>query len=103
MRAKYPDPRRNLQEPSLLTKANNLAKAAYNHAAAGRPQATDEQVAERFAVCQACEIFKPKGPGAGVCTHPSCGCNLKDVGIEGLNKLRWADQACPLGKWGAIK
>lgn len=103
MRALYPDPRRNLKEPSLMVKANNLAKAAYNHAAAGMPQATDEQVAERFAICASCEVFKPTEPGEGVCTHKSCGCNIKAVGLTGRNKLRWADQRCPIGKWEAIK
>lgn len=103
MRDVLKDPRRNLKEPSLMIKANNLAKAAYNHAAAGMPQATDEQVAERFAICASCEIFKPTEPGEGVCTHKSCGCNIKAVGLTGRNKLRWADQRCPIGKWEAIK
>lgn len=91
-----------LAEPSLLAKAVNFGKAAAKHVAAGRPLATDETVAERFAICQSCEIFKPKSVGEGVCTHKSCGCNLKTVGLTGRNKLRWADQACPLAKWKAL-
>lgn len=93
------DERRALREPSLARKARNFARASTQHALAGFPEATDDQVAERFAICQACEIFKPAGDSQGVCTHSTCGCSLKTVGLTGRNKLRWADQACPLGKW----
>lgn len=88
-------------EPSLARKAVNFAVAGTKHLAAGRPQATDEQVAARFEICKGCELFKPKQEGYGVCQHPSCGCALKTVGLAGMNKLRWADQVCPIGKWGA--
>lgn len=98
------DPRRQLQEPSLVRKAANYTQAAARHVAAGRPLASDEQVAERFAICAACPLFKPTEPGQGVCTHPSCGCALKTVGLTGRNKLRWADSSCPLPKprWAAL-
>jgi len=98
------DPRRELKEPGLLVKANNYRKARAEHKRAGKPEATDEQVAERFAICQACPLFKPKGDGQGVCTHPSCGCSLKTVGLTGRNKLRWAEQQCPLPapRWKAL-
>lgn len=85
--------------PSFTQKARNFVKAAVKHVACGRPQATDEQVAERFAVCQGCELFEDTGEGTGKCRHPSCGCALKKVGVKGMNKLRWADQSCPLEKW----
>lgn len=96
------DPRLDLAEPNLMVKAKNFSKASVRHAAAGFPEATDEQVAERFAICQACDIFKPKSEGQGVCTHKSCGCALKAVGLTGRNKLRWADSVCPLGKWAEL-
>ncbi len=95
------DPRRLLSEPSLPRRAANYAKAGALHLASGRPLAADKQVAERFAICQACPLFKPKDDGQGVCTHSSCGCALKAVGVTGRNKLRWADSQCPLGKWNA--
>lgn len=85
--------------PSLAGRARNFARAYVQHRKAGSPKATDEQVAARFAVCQSCELFTPKGEGQGICSHKSCGCNLKRVGLAGLNKLRWADQACPVGLW----
>lgn len=89
--------------PTVIRRGLNLIKAAAEHASAGFPQASDEQVAERFAICQVCELFEPKGEGRGICTHPSCGCNMKRVGLEGLNKLRWKEQACPIGKWPAVE
>lgn len=88
--------------PGVARMAGNFAKAYASHVIAGRPQATDEQVAERFAICQGCELYKSTGEGRGQCLHESCGCYLKLVGVNGLNKLRWADQACPLGKWQAV-
>lgn len=86
--------------PSLIRKAANFTKAAVKHVAAGSPQATDEQVAQRFAICKACPMFKATGDGQGECSK--CGCGLKAVGVAGLSKLRWADQACPIGKWKAL-
>lgn len=88
--------------PGALQLAGNFARAAAQHVRAGSPQATDEQVAERFSICQSCELFKLIADGQGQCLHPSCGCNLKKVGLTGLNKLRWAEQACPIGKWPAV-
>lgn len=90
------------KEPGLIRKAANFTKATAAHVAAGRPEASDEQVAERFAKCQACPLFKATSEGQGRCTHSTCGCNLKVVGLKGRNKLRWADQKCPIGKWGAV-
>jgi hypothetical protein len=91
-----------LPKPTLAQKAVNFAGAAARHIAAGRPQCTDEQVEERFAICQGCELYEAKNDSQGTCNHPSCGCSLKRVGVNGKNKLRWADQACPLGKWTAV-
>lgn len=92
--AKY-DRRAELPEPSLLRKGQNFTRASIEHARSGFQLATDEQVEERFAICQACPIFKPIKDGEGVCTHTSCGCSLKRVGVKGKNKLRWAEQVCP--------
>lgn len=75
----------------------NFVVAATQHAAAGFPQASDADVAARFAICKTCEKYRPKTGDAGECV--ACGCNVKAVGLSGLNKLRWADQACPIGKW----
>ncbi len=90
------------QPPNLARKALNFGRAAVKHVYHGMKTATDEQVQERFTICQGCELFEPKGEGMGVCKHPSCGCALKRVGVTGKNKLRWADSKCPIGKWNAL-
>ena len=90
------------KRPGPVALAANLVAATAEHAAAGFPQASPEDVAARFAVCQACELFKPADDSSGICCHSSCGCNLKAVGVTGLNKLAWAEQACPIGKWQAV-
>jgi hypothetical protein len=91
--------RKKLKEPSLLQKGENFIKAAVKHVTTGAREATDEQVLERFNICQECPLYNAKRVGEGTCTHPSCGCSLKTVGLTGKNKLRWAEQICPIGKW----
>lgn len=95
-------PKKEPRRINPVRKAANFAMAAAKHVAAGRPMATDEQVAERFAICQACPKFIEKGEGVGECSM--CGCGIKAVGVEGLSKLRWATEQCPLLKprWKAI-
>jgi hypothetical protein len=95
--------------PSLPRRARNLTRAYRAHKKAGKPRASDEDVAARWAICQACVgpggYFKPTGEGMGKCTHKECGCNLRAVGSESVrtpNKLRWADQACPIGRWAPV-
>jgi hypothetical protein len=79
---------------SLLTKARNFATSAAKHVAAGLPQATEEQVAARFAICQDCEHFDGKA-----CRQ--CGCPVVRE-KKFLSKLSWADSECPVGKWGPV-
>lgn len=94
------EPRRVEPKRSRLRKAAQFAKSAARHVREGMPQATDEQVAERFAICKACPYFIPKEEGAGECSK--CGCGLKAVGVSGLNKLRWSGESCPAKRWGPI-
>jgi hypothetical protein len=79
---------------SLITKARNFAASAAKHVAAGMPQATDEQVAERFAICQTCEHFD-----GSACRK--CGCPVVRE-KKFLSKLSWANESCPVGKWGPV-
>ncbi len=81
--------------PSLLTKAANFASAAVKHVAAGAPQCTEEEVAARHAICVGCEYF-----ANNTCTK--CGCPLSRERTY-LGKLSWADQSCPVGKWGPVE
>lgn len=94
------EPRRIEPKRTIAQKAKQFAKSAARHVREGMPQATDEQVAERFAICQACPHFTSTGDGQGACAK--CGCGLKAVGVSGLNKLRWAGESCPVKRWGPI-
>jgi hypothetical protein len=79
---------------SLITKAANFATSAARHVAAGMPQATDEQVARRFAICQTCEQFD-----GTACRK--CGCPVVRE-RQFVSKLSWANESCPVGKWGPV-
>jgi hypothetical protein len=81
--------------PGLLERAGNFAKAAVSHVAAGAPRCTDEQVEARYAICTACEFF-----AANACTKCGCGISREKAYIS---KLHWADQSCPVGKWGPVE
>lgn len=89
--------------PPLYKRLANFTVAAIGHVMAGMPTCTQEQIDERLAVCQDCELFKPSkaDPQKGVCTHSTCGCSL---GREGkfISKLGWSDSSCPLEKWPAL-
>lgn len=87
--------------PSFLKKVVNLTKATAHHVLTGMKGCTQEQIDYRLAICKACELFIKKDESVGVCGHEKCGCNLKNEQVF-LNKLAWADQQCPLGKWTKI-
>lgn len=78
----------------LIRKAKNFAASAAKHLAAGMPMCTEEQVAERFAICQGCEFLKDNA-----CTKCGCPVNREK---RFISKLSWANEKCPIGKWGAI-
>lgn len=82
-------------QPSLVQKAVNFAVAATKHIAAGAPMASGEEVARRFAICQQCQHFDGKA-----CER--CGCPVVRE-RQYVSKLSWADQSCPVGKWGPEK
>jgi len=79
---------------TLIQKAKNFSASAAKHVAAGMPRATDEQVAERFAICQACKHYDGKA-----CRQ--CGCPVVREN-KFLSKLSWAGESCPVGKWGPV-
>ena len=79
------------QSVSLLQKAANFAASAAAHVAAGMPQASEEEVASRFAICEGCEHFEGKA-----CRQ--CGCPVARE-KKFLSKLSWANEKCPVGKW----
>ena len=81
--------------PSLTRRMSNYAKARKRWTDAGKPVRTDEHVEQLRAICRGCDLFNGE-----VCTHQKCGCPVTRPGIWG-DKLRWATEACPIGKWGA--
>lgn len=90
----YPRPK-PVDGPSLLQKAANFATSAAKHVAAGMPQASQEQIDARFAICQACEHFDGRA-----CRL--CGCPVVREKAF-VSKLSWAGEKCPAGKWGPVE
>jgi hypothetical protein len=79
---------------TLLEKAKNFTSATVRHVASGMNRCTDEQIEERFAICRGCEHYVDNA-----CAM--CGCKIaRDKAI--ISKLAWAEQSCPVGKWGPI-
>lgn len=78
--------------PSFLQKVKNFAVSSAKHVAAGMPMASDEEILRRHDICQGCEFFKDN-------SCQKCGCPVVRT-KKYISKLSWADQECPVGKWG---
>lgn len=72
--------------PSVARQAVNLAIAALSQVHLGRRVATEVEIAERRAACEAC----PQRTSANRCA--ACGCFLSV-------KQRWASAKCPEARW----
>ena len=81
---------------SPVLRTMRFTKEAIAHLLNGSPTCTQQQLDERFAVCQACKWFR-----GNTCNHQKCGCNVNGA-QKYLNKLAWAEQECPDGRWKAI-
>lgn len=94
------DPKR---PPALFKRLANFSRAAIAHALRGNPTCSQAQIDERLTICRGCEMFKADTdrPEFGICTHSKCGCKVRGE-EKFLNKLAWADQECPLGKWKRV-
>lgn len=77
----------------LLLKIKTFLKSLLFHVYAGFPKSTKEEIVYRYNICLCCEEFNKRKSECGV-----CGCNINTKRVF-LNKLAWADQECPLGKW----
>lgn len=66
------------------------------HIRSGLPKSTQQQINDRFKICTNCESYSQQ---YNQCLE--CGCNINNRRIF-LNKLAWADQECPLGKWHSL-
>lgn len=67
------------------------------HVLAGFPKCNQQQIEARFQICQSCDDFYNRSDS----TCMACGCNVNRKKVF-LNKLAWADQECPVGKWPKI-
>lgn len=71
-------------------------KSLLFHVYRGFPKSTKEEIIQRYSICISCNEFNQTLKECGI-----CGCNVNDKRIF-MNKLAWADQECPLGKWSKI-
>lgn len=82
--------------PNSIQKIFNFTLATIKHVSKGIPTCTDEQIQKRLAICKECVYFTGSN-----CIHKRCGCNINDQ-QRFLNKLAWADQECPDGRWKQV-
>lgn len=80
-----------------LLKAKTFVKSLWFHIASGLPKSSQKEISYRYSICKDCEKFKKDKSECGI-----CGCRITKK-REFLNKLAWADQECPIGKWPKIK
>jgi hypothetical protein len=73
-----------------LAEGARFAAAWGLHLTGGMRTVSEAEYQRRLAECAACEFFLDNH-----CL--SCGCRL---GGDVVAKARWADEQCPLGKWG---
>ena len=82
--------------PGVLRRGVNFLSAVARWELAGKPIRTDTEInAILVEHCTPCSFFNGE-----VCTHKLCGCPLKAGGEGWRNKLAWATESCPIGKWG---
>jgi uncharacterized paraquat-inducible protein A len=80
----------------FLIKLKTFFKSLLFHVYAGFPKSTQSQINERYSICIDCDKFDKIRSECMV-----CGCSLSKKRVF-LNKLAWADQECPVGKWSKI-
>ena len=71
-------------------------KSLFFHIYAGFTKSTQQQINERYNICLECHRFDKLNKEC-----MECGCNINNRKIF-MNKLAWADQKCPIGKWDKI-
>lgn len=77
----------------FLIKLKIFLKSLLFHIYAGFPKSTMDEILYRYSVCINCEKYDSIKSECKV-----CGCSIKQKSVF-LNKLAWADQECPIGKW----
>lgn len=76
-----------------IIRIKTFLKSLWFHIWLGFPKSSQQQINERFEICQVCEDFDRNNKECSI-----CGCNVNNK-KQFLNKLAWADQECPKGKW----
>lgn len=79
-----------------ILKIKIFLKSLLFHIYRGFPKSTKDQINYRYNICILCDKFDKN---LSECTV--CGCNINTKKIF-MNKLAWADQECPIGKWPKI-
>lgn len=80
----------------MFKKIKAFFKSLFWHIARGLPKSGQKNILTRYTICLECSDFDTVDK---ICNQ--CGCNISDKNIF-MNKLAWADQECPLGKWKKI-
>jgi len=80
----------------LLLRIRTFLKSLFFHVWNGFPKTTQSEILDRYSICMDCSDFNRIKSECGI-----CGCSI-DKKSKFLNKLAWADQECPLGKWQKI-
>jgi uncharacterized paraquat-inducible protein A len=76
-----------------ITRIFRFFYALFWHVVSGFPTCNKQQINYRYNICISCNEFNKE---KSICNI--CGCNLSNR-KEFMNKLAWADQECPEGKW----
>lgn len=79
-----------------ILRIKTFLKSLFFHVYNGFPKATRQEIMDRYNICEICDLFDKENMECSV-----CGCNI-NTKRQFLNKLAWADQECPVGKWHKI-
>lgn len=80
----------------FLIRLKTFLKSLFWHIYSGSPKSSREEINYRYQICINCDQFDNIKSQCNV-----CGCLIKNKKVF-LNKLAWADQECPIGKWKKI-
>lgn len=79
----------------FLLRLQIFLKSLFWHISRGLPKSSLKIIKTRYKICVSCSSFDQQH---SQCIE--CGCNISNK-KQFLNKLAWADQECPLGKWSS--
>lgn len=80
----------------FLIRLKTFIKSLFWHVYSGSPKSTQLEINQRYNICLTCDLYNKDKHQCDV-----CGCAINNRKIF-MNKLAWADQECPKGKWSKI-